>query len=44
MHNKKVPQFVHFARYNQNAEVEEDEMSRACSMHGKRRDAYRVLV
>jgi hypothetical protein len=35
---------VLFAEYNQNDEVKEDEMGRACSMNGAKRNAYRILV
>jgi hypothetical protein len=34
----------HFAKYNQNDQVKEDEMGRAYSMKGKKRNAYRILM
>jgi hypothetical protein len=33
-----------FVKYNQNDQVKVDEMSRACSTHGEKRNAYRILV
>jgi hypothetical protein len=33
-----------FAKYNQNDQVKEDEMGRACSTKGAKRNAYRILV
>jgi hypothetical protein len=35
---------VIFAKYNWNDQVEEDEMSRACSTNGAKRNAYMFLV
>jgi hypothetical protein len=33
-----------FAKYNQNAQVKEDDMGRACSTHGERKNVYRLMV
>jgi hypothetical protein len=33
-----------FAKYNQNYQVKEDEMGKACSTNGEKRNAYSVLV
>jgi hypothetical protein len=33
-----------FAKHNENDQVKEDEMGRACSMNGEKRCAYRILV
>jgi hypothetical protein len=33
-----------FAKYNSNFQVKEDEMGRACSTNGEKRNAYRILV
>jgi hypothetical protein len=33
-----------FAKYNLNHEVKEDEMGRACSTNGEKRNAYTILV
>jgi hypothetical protein len=30
--------------FNENAQVKEDEMGRACSANGKKRNSYRILV
>jgi hypothetical protein len=35
---------VLFAKCNYNYEVEEDEMGRACSTNGEKRNSYRILV
>jgi hypothetical protein len=35
---------VLFARYNQNDQIKEDEMSRACTMNGVMMNACRLLV
>jgi hypothetical protein len=39
-----APELILFARYNYNDQVKEDEMNRACKMHGKNINAYRILV
>jgi hypothetical protein len=36
--------FLLFEKCNQNDEVKEDEMGKACSTHGEKRNAYRGLV
>jgi hypothetical protein len=33
-----------FAKYNYNYKVKEDEWDKACSIHGEKRNAYRILV
>jgi hypothetical protein len=33
-----------FTKYNQNNQVTEDELGKACSMDGEKRKAYRLLV
>jgi hypothetical protein len=33
-----------FAKYNQNDQVKEEEMGRACSTHGEKRNACRVFM
>jgi hypothetical protein len=35
---------VLFSKYNQNDQVKEDEMGRACSTNGEKRNAYKILV
>jgi hypothetical protein len=35
---------VLFSKYNSNDKVKEDEMGRACSTNGEKRDAYMILV
>jgi hypothetical protein len=35
---------VFFAKYNSNDKVKVSEMGGVCSMHGERRNAFRVLV
>jgi hypothetical protein len=35
---------AHFARYNENDQLKEDEMGRECSTNGEKRNAYRTLV
>jgi hypothetical protein len=35
---------VIFAKYNEDDKVREDEMGRACSTYGEKRNSYRVLV
>jgi hypothetical protein len=36
--------FVLFTKYNQNNQVEEDEMGGSCSTNGDKKNAYRLLV
>jgi hypothetical protein len=36
--------FVLLAKHNQNDQVKEDEMGRACSTNVEKRNAYRILV
>jgi hypothetical protein len=33
-----------FVTYNQNDQVKEDEMGKACNKHGEKASAYRILV
>jgi hypothetical protein len=35
---------VLFSKYNQNAQVKEDEMGMACSTNGEKRNAFKILV
>jgi hypothetical protein len=35
---------VLFVKYNWNDQIEDDEISSACSTHGEKRNAYRALV
>jgi hypothetical protein len=36
--------FVLFAKYNQNDQVEEDEVGGVCGTNGEKKNAYRLLV
>jgi hypothetical protein len=45
MRNTKELHNLHsFVKYNCSDHVKEDEMIRACGMHGEKRNAYRILV
>jgi hypothetical protein len=44
LHNEQLRDIVLFAKYNQNNQVEEDEMGGVCSTNGEKFNAYRLLV
>jgi hypothetical protein len=41
---KRKPGIRQSTKYNQNNQVEEDEMGGSCSTNGEKRNAYRLLV
>jgi hypothetical protein len=41
LHNEEL---VLFTKHNENDQVKDDEMDRSCSMHGEKRNAYRISV
>jgi hypothetical protein len=44
LHNEELYNLVLLAKRKQNDQVKEDEMGRACSTNGEKRDPYRILV
>jgi hypothetical protein len=45
LHNEELHNlYIFFFKCNWNDQVKEDEMGRACSTHGEKRNAYRILV
>jgi hypothetical protein len=44
LHNKEHHNLQYFPKYNQNDEVKEDEVGRACSTHREKRNACMILV
>jgi hypothetical protein len=43
LHNKELHN-IFFAKHNYNDQVMKDEMGRACSTQGEKRNAYRIFV
>jgi hypothetical protein len=43
LQNEELHNLYKYNKYNYNGEVKEDEMVRACSTHGEKRNAYRIL-
>jgi hypothetical protein len=44
LHNEEFHKLVLFVKHHQNDQVKEDEMGRAYSSHGEKRNACRILV